>query len=76
MKELDYEKQIGDHNDKVPQIPRQVQPTELIFSHAFDKANVVSQREKYGLGAPLKQDSEAQERIERMLNLIEEKTIN
>jgi len=46
----------------------------LPYPSAVDKANIVAQREKQGLGAPLKQSQDVQDRIEEIFALIEEKT--
>lgn len=39
---------------KVPGIPKTTNPADMPYATAFDKANVMSQRLKQGVGAPLK----------------------
>jgi len=51
-------------------------PAEMPYASTFEKANIMSQRLKQGIGAPIKQSLDVQDRIEKMFNLIEEKTSN
>ena len=44
------------------------------YGSAVDKANIMAQRERQGLGAPLKPTQDVQDRIEEIFTLIEEKT--
>lgn len=44
------------------------------YASTFEKANYISQRMKQGIGAPLKQTEDFQLKIEKMFNLIEQKT--
>lgn len=55
-------------------MPKNTQVTDGQFANAFDKANAIAYREKHGLGASLRQSQDVQERIEKMFQLIEEKT--
>ena len=57
---------FGGLTQKIPNIPRNLNPSEISASIAFDKANIMAQREKQGLGAPIKQSKEMQGRIEKM----------
>ena len=41
------------------------------FTTTFEKANLITQREKQGMGAPLKQSVEVQDKVEKMFNYIE-----
>jgi len=49
-------------------------PADMPYASTFEKANVMSQRQKQGIGAPVKHTQDVQDRIEKMFNLIEEKT--
>ena len=43
-------------------------------SLAYEKANAIQQRDKYGITANIKQSNETQERIRKLFNQIEEQT--
>jgi len=41
------------------------------FATTYEKANIISQRQKQGMRAPLKQTTEVQDKIEKMFKFIE-----
>jgi hypothetical protein len=43
---------LGGLNSKIPQIPRSLNPAEMVYANAVDKANTMAQRERMGLGPP------------------------
>lgn len=59
---------------KLPVVPKNLNPGDIAFATPFEKANVISQRQKQGIGAPIKQSQDVQDKIEQMFNLIEKKT--
>jgi hypothetical protein len=64
----------GGLSTKIPSVPGQIDPNDLKSASPFDKANLIALRERQGLGAPQSQSSEAQQRIQKLFNLVEEKT--
>mmetsp|Transcript_1384 Transcript_1384/g.1823 ORF Transcript_1384/g.1823 Transcript_1384/m.1823 type:complete len:141 (+) Transcript_1384:1275-1697(+) len=63
---------FGGLTSKIPNIPRNLNPSEIQANLAFDKANIIAQREKQGLGAPVKPSKEMQNRIEKMLQMVDD----
>ena len=55
-------------------MPKNLNPSDLNNYNTFEKANIITYREKHGLGAPIKSSRETDKRIEDMFNLIQEKT--
>ena len=43
---------LGGLNSKIPQIPRSLNPADMVYANAVDKANTMAQRERMGLGPP------------------------
>jgi hypothetical protein len=55
-------------------MPTNLNPSDLANFNTFEKANIMTYREKHGLGAPVKVSRETEKRIEEMFTLIQEKT--
>ena len=67
---------FGGLASKNPSAPRNMNLADMPYANAVEKANIIAQRDKQGLGPPLKIKENVNLQIEKMFNLIEEKTKN
>lgn len=58
---------------KAPQMPKSMMG-DTQYATAFEKANSISHRQKFGISAQIKQSEETQERIYKLFDQIEDKT--
>ena len=65
---------FGGLASKNPSAPGNLNLADMPYASAVEKANTMAQRERQGLGPPIKQTKAVQDRIEKMFDLIEEKT--